>query len=69
MRGYVTRLRSSRVHLMSLTCQDLPGFPPIFHTASDKNLEIGKAGYKGYCWDNFTFVEDPLGSVSPRPRP
>ena len=46
MCGHVARLRSSRVHMTSLTCQDLPGFPLIFPTASDKNLGIGKAVYE-----------------------
>ena len=44
-------LRSSRIHLTSLTCQDLPDFSYIIYiyiiyTASNQNLGIGKAGYE-----------------------
>ena len=48
-RGHVARLRSSHVQVASMYshAKISQAFPPIFHTASVKNLGIGKAGYEG----------------------
>ena len=58
--GHVARLRSSRIHLTPLMHHDLPGLPPVFNTASNKNLRMGKAGYEATPPKKYQFLDESL---------